>query len=119
MIDALGWPQSVLLLGGTSDIALATAERWASRPGLKVVIAARPSSARDAAGARLSDRGALVSLLDFDARDTASHAALVKAASAEADIDVAVLAFGILGDAEEAWQSVDAAVELAKVNYVG
>jgi decaprenylphospho-beta-D-erythro-pentofuranosid-2-ulose 2-reductase len=118
MIDALGSPQSVLLLGGTSDIALATAERWAARPGLRVVVAARPSRARDAAVGRLS-RLAMATALDFDARDTGSHEAVVKAAAAEADIDVALVAFGVLGDAEEAWQSVDAAIELAQVNYLG
>jgi decaprenylphospho-beta-D-erythro-pentofuranosid-2-ulose 2-reductase len=119
MIDALGWPQSVLLLGGTSDIALATATRWAARPGLRVVVAARPSPARDEAVRRLTDLGATASALDFDARDTASHAGVVKAAAADADIDVALVAFGLLGDAEEAWQDADRAVELAEVNYLG
>jgi decaprenylphospho-beta-D-erythro-pentofuranosid-2-ulose 2-reductase len=119
MIDAIGSPQSVLLLGGTSDIALAAAERWAARPGLRVVVAARRSDARDAAVRRLTDLGADVSALDFDARDTESHEAVVKAAAAEVDIDVAVIAFGVLGDAEAAWQDVTRAVELAEVNYVG
>src|SRR4051794_14339132 len=119
MIDALGSPQSVLLLGGGSDIAVATALRWAQRPGLRVVVAARPSASRDAAIRRLADDGAAVSTLDFDARDTASHETVVKAAGAEADIDVAIVAFGVLGDPERAWQDVDAAVELAQVNYVG
>jgi len=120
MIDALGSPQSVLLLGGGSDIAVATAERWATtRPGLRVVVAARPSDSRDAAVRRLTERGADATALDFDARDTASHETVVKAAGAEADIDVAIVAFGVLGDPERAWQDVDAAVELAQVNYVG
>jgi decaprenylphospho-beta-D-erythro-pentofuranosid-2-ulose 2-reductase len=43
MINALGEPQSLLLLGGTSDIALAIARRYA-RPGLP-----RPSSSTSAA----------------------------------------------------------------------
>jgi decaprenylphospho-beta-D-erythro-pentofuranosid-2-ulose 2-reductase len=119
MIDALGSPQSVLLLGGTSDIALATAERWAARPGLRVIVAARPSAVRDAAVRRLSALRADVTALDFDARDTASHEGVVKAAAADADIDVALLAFGVLGDAEDAWQNIDLAVELAETNYVG
>mgnify|MGYP007097332948 CR=1 FL=1 len=32
MLNALGQPQTVLLLGGTSDIALATARAWAGSP---------------------------------------------------------------------------------------
>src|SRR4051794_28413716 len=98
MIDALGSPQSVLLLGGTSDIALATAQRWATRPGLRVIVAARPSGGRDDAVRTLADLGADASAVDFDARGTSSHAAVVKAAAADADIDVALLAFGLLGD---------------------
>jgi decaprenylphospho-beta-D-erythro-pentofuranosid-2-ulose 2-reductase len=119
MIDALGAPQSVLLLGGASDIAVATAARWAARPGLRVALAARPSPARDDAARRLSDLGASVSTLNFDARDPSTHEAVVKTAAADADIDVALVAFGVLGDPEAAWQNVDRAVELAEVNFVG
>jgi decaprenylphospho-beta-D-erythro-pentofuranosid-2-ulose 2-reductase len=121
MIDALGSPQSVLLLGGTSDIALATAERWADRAdtSLRVVLGARPSAARDAAAARLESARCTVTVLDFDARDTDLHPEVVKQAFADGDIDVAVVAFGVLGDAEQAWQQHARAVELAQVNYVG
>src|SRR5689334_2309449 len=119
MIDALGSPQSVLLLGGTSDIALATARRWASRDGLRVVLAARPSPAREAAAAELETAGARVLVVDFDARETTHHAAVLDQAWGDGDIDVAIVAFGVLGDAEQAWQDQTAAVGMAEVNYVG
>jgi decaprenylphospho-beta-D-erythro-pentofuranosid-2-ulose 2-reductase len=119
MIDALGRPQSVLLLGGTSDIGLAIVERWCqSGDPLRVVLAARPSSRRDDAVARLQTLGARVEALDFEARDTASHPAVVAAAGRAGDIDVAIVAFGLLGDAEEAWTEHETAVEMAEVNYV-
>src|SRR5690606_17238309 len=35
------------------------------------------------------------------------------------DVDVAVVAFGLLGDPESAWTDVETARELAEVNYVG
>lgn len=117
MIDAVGNPQSLLLLGGTSDIALAIAERYAARRPLRVVLAARPSERRTAAAKRLSDAGNEVAELDFDATDTASHPAALDQAFAGGDIDVAVVAFGLLGDPERAWQDHAAAVELATVNY--
>lgn len=119
MIDALGSPQSVLVLGGTSDIALATVEKWAARGGLQVALAARPSAQRDEAVRRVEAAGARVTALDFDARDPASHPDVVRAAAAESDIDVALVAFGLLGDPERAWQDHARAVELAEVNYVG
>jgi decaprenylphospho-beta-D-erythro-pentofuranosid-2-ulose 2-reductase len=119
MIDSLGVPQSVLLLGGTSDIALATAERWIGLGTGRIVLAARPSERRDAAVARLESAGAKVEAVDFDALAPETHTALVEQARSAGDIDVALLAFGLLGDAEEAWHDVDKAVELARVNYVG
>jgi decaprenylphospho-beta-D-erythro-pentofuranosid-2-ulose 2-reductase len=118
MIDALGTPQSLLLLGGTSDISLALARRYLRQGPLRVVVAARPSPARDAAASRLSDLGATVEVVDFDARDVDRHRQVVDAACAGGDVDLALLAFGVLGDAERAWQDHEAAVELAQVNYV-
>lgn len=119
MLDALGTPQNLLLLGGTSEIALALAQRYLERGPLRVVLAARPSSGREAARARLVERGATVEIVDFDARDTASHRSVIEKACAGGDVDVALVAFGVLGDEERAWQDHDAAVELAEVNYVG
>ena len=57
MINALGEPQSLLLLGGTSDIALAVAEKYAASGGLRVVLAARPGPRRTDAAARLTALG--------------------------------------------------------------
>jgi decaprenylphospho-beta-D-erythro-pentofuranosid-2-ulose 2-reductase len=120
MLNGLGMPQTLLLLGGTSDIALATAEQYVARSARpRVVLAARPSDRRDAAVRRLEGLGLTVEPLDFDARDTGSHAAVVERAAAGGDIDVAVVAFGLLGDEEQAWQDHASAVELAEVNYVG
>ena len=117
MINAVGAPQSLLLLGGTSDIALAIARRYAAAGAVRVVLAARPTPRRQAAAAELTGLGCQVSEVDLDARDHGSHAATIGAAFADGDIDVAVLAFGLLGEAEVAWQDPDAALELAEVNY--
>ena len=61
MIDAVGNPQTLLLLGGTSDIGLATVERFASDRPMRVILAGRPGPRLDAARARLEqhrpDRG--------------------------------------------------------------
>jgi decaprenylphospho-beta-D-erythro-pentofuranosid-2-ulose 2-reductase len=118
MIDALGRPQSLLLLGGTSEIALAVARAWSdARP--VVTLAARPGERRDAAAAGLRSDGFEVEVVDFDAEDTDSHPALVDQVAAVRDIDVAVVAFGVLGDEEQAWTDHAAAVRIARVNYTG
>lgn len=120
MIDATGRPRSLLLLGGTSEIALAVADAYAARgPGLRVTLAARPSSRRDAAVRRLEEAGCRVRAVDLEARSPESHEAAVRLASSDGDVDLAVVAYGVLGDPERAWTEVEAAVELAEVNYVG
>lgn len=120
MIDATGNPQTVLLLGGTSDIGLAIVREYLVKQPLRVVLAARPSPARDAAAEGLRSAGAsAVDVLDFDATAFDTHPAVIDAAWALADIDVAIVAFGLLGDAEQLWQDQAAAVEAAQVNYTG
>jgi decaprenylphospho-beta-D-erythro-pentofuranosid-2-ulose 2-reductase len=119
VIDAVGNPQSLLLLGGTSDIALAIAEKYLAEKPLRVVLAARPSPRLDAAAQRLKDKGAEVATVGFDAKDLASHPGVLDKAFEGGDIDVAVVAFGLLGDAEELWQNQAKAVQIAQVNYTG
>ncbi len=118
MIDAVGNPQSLLLLGGTSEIGLAIVERFAAARTLRVVLAGRPGPRLVAAAERLRDKGCTVSTLEFDARRPDTHTEVVDKAFADGDIDVTVVAFGILGDAEQAWTNVEAAREMAEVNYV-
>ena len=67
MIDALGRPQSLLLLGGTSDIALAVARAWSdAAPG--VTVAARPGRPPRRRGRRTAAPTASRSrCVDFDA----------------------------------------------------
>lgn len=119
MIDALGRPQSLFLLGGTSDIAVSTASRYLKGGSLRVVVAARPSETRDEVVTRLRGEGATVEALDFDALDLASHRDVVDAAWSSGDMDVTIVAFGQLGSSGEVWQDHARSVELAQVNYVG
>jgi decaprenylphospho-beta-D-erythro-pentofuranosid-2-ulose 2-reductase len=119
VIDAVGNPQSLLLLGGTSEIGLAVAAKFAAaRPQpLRVVLAARPTPRLDAAAAKLRGLGCEITTVPFDAHALDTHAEVIDKAFADGDIDVTVVAFGLLGDQERAWTDVSAAVELAQVNY--
>lgn len=118
MLNALGDPQHVLLLGGASDIAVAIAEEYARLTrGLQISVAARPGTHRDAAVEHLRAVGCKVTVIDFDALRTETHADVVD--GIDLDVDVAVIAFGVLGDQERAWTEVDDASRLAAVNYVG
>ncbi len=117
MIDAVGNVQRVLLLGGTSDIGLATVRRLAGERRIDVVLAGRPGARLDAAAEDLAAAGHGVEVVPFDAQEPATYSPAVEAAFTAGDVDVAIIAFGILGDAERAWQEPDVAAALATVNY--
>jgi decaprenylphospho-beta-D-erythro-pentofuranosid-2-ulose 2-reductase len=119
VLDAVGNPQTILLLGGTSEIGLAICERYLRDAKARIILADLPNAPkRDAAIAQLEAAGARsVDYLDFDALDTASHPAVIESAWSGGDVDVAIVAFGILGDAEELWQNQTKAVLAAQINY--
>ncbi|MFT4108472.1 decaprenylphospho-beta-D-erythro-pentofuranosid-2-ulose 2-reductase [Propionicimonas sp.] len=121
MIDATGNPQTVLLLGGTSEIGLAIVKEYLAKQPLRVVLGVQPGDERrDATIADLRAAGATdVDVLEFDATAFDTHAGVIEAAWAIADVDVAIVAFGLLGDAEELWQDQAKAVQIAEVNYTG
>ncbi|WP_405618220.1 decaprenylphospho-beta-D-erythro-pentofuranosid-2-ulose 2-reductase [Streptomyces sp. NBC_00076] len=119
MKDAFGIPQSLLVLGGTSEIALATARRLIARRTRTVWLAGRPSPALDAAASELRALGADVHTVDFDALDPDSHEVVLGKVFAEGDIDMALLAFGILGDQAHDEREPAGAVRVAQTNYTG
>lgn len=120
MIDALGAPQSVLVLGGSSEIAVAIVRTLPRQRLNRVVLAGRPGATRAAAAAELSGRGIKgVSEVDFDALDTSSHVAFIDEQFDAGDFDIVILAFGVLGDQAIAESDVSAAVAVAQTNYVG
>jgi decaprenylphospho-beta-D-erythro-pentofuranosid-2-ulose 2-reductase len=118
VIDALGSPSSLLLVGGTSDIAVATARRYLRERPLRVIVAARESERRTAVAQELRAAGATVEVVDFDAEDPGSPKRMVAEAAAGGDIDVAVVAFGQLGDQAQLRTDPEAAAALGQVNYV-
>jgi decaprenylphospho-beta-D-erythro-pentofuranosid-2-ulose 2-reductase len=119
VFDGVGNPQGILLLGGTSEIGLAICERYLRDASARVVLAALPDDPRrDDAVAQMKNAGAKsVELIDFDAVKTDTHPAVLDEAFKGGDIDVAIVAFGLLGDAEELWKNQAKAVQIAEINY--
>ena len=121
MKDALGAVQSVLVLGGTSEIALATVRRLARDRCRKVVLAVRDLEGATAAAEGLKADGVTdVHVVPFDARDAAGHADVVaKAADLVGDLDLVLLAFGVLGSQETFDADPVAAADAVNVNLSG
>lgn len=120
MIDALGEPQSVLVLGGSSEIARATVQALPRARLRRVVLAGRPSAALDEAALALGNAGLpTVEVAQFDAADTDSHGAFIDEVFDNGDIDIVILAFGVLGDQIQVEADPSQAVHIATVNYTG
>ena len=96
MKDALGQVQSVLVLGGTSEIGVATARALVERRARTVVLALRDPSKAPVEELRAAGAERVVTI-GFDARDTGSHAAFVEEVFTKVgDVDLALVAFGVL-----------------------
>lgn len=119
MRDGVGRYGTALILGGSSDIGLATARALAQRGTRTVVLASRRP---DEAGAlALHASGATtVETVAFDALETDAHETFVRDVFERfGDIDVVVVAFGVLGDQRAAEKDAAAALDVARTNYVG
>jgi len=119
--DALGKVQSVLLLGGTSDIGQAVVRSLvATRPGTRVVLGARRPESCEAFVSELQSKGLMVETVAFDADDPSTHRAVLDLAAAGGDLDVIVSAWGVLGAAQSTLDADPvAAARVAQTNYVG
>jgi decaprenylphospho-beta-D-erythro-pentofuranosid-2-ulose 2-reductase len=118
MDNALGEPQTIVLLGGSSDIGRAIVDRLLSPSTRTVVLAGRDPTAIGVA--ELARPGLTVDAVRFDATDGASHEAFVgDLAARHGDLDVVIVAFGQLVDQAELDDDPARAAELVTVNYTG
>ncbi|MDA8148304.1 MAG: decaprenylphospho-beta-D-erythro-pentofuranosid-2-ulose 2-reductase [Actinomycetota bacterium] len=121
MIDALGRPQSALLLGGTSEIGLAIVTQLVGKGCGTVVLAGRdpermagPAAALRAAGAKT------VEIVPFDAEAIDSHAAFAaETFDRFGDLDVVIVAAGILGNQATDEHDPVAAARVLTTNFTG
>ena len=120
MENALGEPQTIVLLGGTSDIGLAIVRQMLTPSTRTVVLACRNLDKGEQAARSLRHDALVVAVVPFDAAATDTHPEFARSLSAQyGDIDVAIVAFALLGDG--AITSVDsiAATEVAHINFTG
>ena len=121
MRDAVGTVQSLLVLGGTSEIGAATARRLVANRARRVVLAARDPGGAEPLAEELRGAGATdVETVAFDATDFESHRAFVDGVfDRHRDIDCVLVAFGVLGNQEELVGDERAAVDVVQSNYTG
>ena len=114
--------RTVAVFGGNSEIALAIVEELAAADGLERAVLAVRDPANAPGVARLGNAGLATDAVAFDAAQTDTHPAAVDAAFAALagrDLDLAIVAFAVLGDQDRAKRDPAAAVRLATTNFTG
>jgi len=120
MRNALGGVQSVLVLGGSSEIAAATLRRFVADRCRTVVLAVRDPDSVSTLRSELESAGAAVDVVAFDARDTASHAAVIgDVFDRHGDVDCVFSAFGVLGSQDHFDENPAEAADAVVVNFAG
>jgi decaprenylphospho-beta-D-erythro-pentofuranosid-2-ulose 2-reductase len=115
MLDGTGRLQRVLLLGGTSEIGLATLRALPLAPGADVILAGR-DIARLEEAVRFLPEHLNCQLEPFDALDLHAAQQLVARVFAAGDVDLVLPAFGLLGDQAAFEADPGSAGELIAVN---
>ncbi len=119
MIDAFGNPQSVVVLGGTSDIAQSLVDLLASGGHLRtVVLAGRDRSALGEAATRRASTTTRVQTVTFDARDPEGAEGTVARCFelAAEPVDLVIVAVGQLGETESDESDPGRVTEMLTVN---
>jgi decaprenylphospho-beta-D-erythro-pentofuranosid-2-ulose 2-reductase len=113
--------ETAVILGGTSDIGLSTARLLIVSGARRLILAGRDPAALEAAAEGLRGAGeATVEVMPFDAAATETHADFVdRLFEGGTDIDLVLLAFGILGDQQRAEEEAAAAIHVLRVNFEG
>jgi short-subunit dehydrogenase len=111
--------KKILVLGATSGIAEATCRIWAAQ-GAQLFLVARNPEKLAAVAADLKTRGAAyVGTAVADLDDTDKHAELLShAINSLTGMDIAYLAYGILGDQPRAEQDFEHAAQILHTNFV-
>ncbi len=120
MKNALGAVNSVLVLGGTSDIGVGITKALVRGGASRIVLAGRdPSGLRERAEEVREAGARQVETLHFDALDLESHQRVIEEAFSKfEDLDVVILAFGLLGNQQEGLDKAEAALPVVMTNYV-
>jgi decaprenylphospho-beta-D-erythro-pentofuranosid-2-ulose 2-reductase len=120
MDDGLGRPQTVLVLGGTSEIGIVIADRLLRGAGT-IVLAGRDPDGLERAADALGRPGRRVETLHYDATApaVATVDVLAAAAARAGDLDVVVLCVGVLMDEAVIGGDTVAAEHALRANMLG
>lgn len=121
MNDSLGQPQSVLVLGGSSDIARAVMRKLVGQRCTTAILAGPHRERLDEAAAELAALGChTVATRTLDVTSVESHSAFAEEVfSQNGDIDLVLVATGLLGNQSDDEHDPKAAAAVMATNFTG
>jgi decaprenylphospho-beta-D-erythro-pentofuranosid-2-ulose 2-reductase len=119
MENAFGQPQSVVVFGGSSDIARALTKRLCAARAHTVVLCGRNQTLLDQAAEEAKDYGAAATdTVLFDATDEDAERVVAEAFEKVGEnVDLVVVALGLLGEQEDQENDAARGAEVAIVNF--
>lgn len=117
MIDGLGHPQSVMIVGGSSEIGLSTVQRLALSKRLRRVVLVGRNLGRAIAEVTALGDGVVVESVNVDLTEVDQLEALIREVWREG-IDVVILTAGYLPRPEESPIDVEVGIYCIAVNFV-
>jgi decaprenylphospho-beta-D-erythro-pentofuranosid-2-ulose 2-reductase len=121
MNDAMGMPQTAVVLGGTSDIAGAILRLLVARRLRHLVLAGRDEVGLAATAKELLALGAAsVETVAYEVTDATSHGPLARdAATRLGQIDLVLVATGVLGEQSADEKDPEATARILDTNFTG
>lgn len=121
MNDSLGNPQSAIIFGADSDIAKATMELLIKRRCKTLYLGGRNIQALEQVAKLATEYGATkVNTFHFDATEINKKKEIIEKLFSESDgIDLALIAFGILGNQSQYELDIEKTATLMTTNYIG
>ncbi len=118
--DAAAAGRRVVVLGGSSEIAVAIVRELAARAPREVVLGGRDMLALERVSEELTRAGCPASTFALDALEVEQHGqAIAEAFDRLEGADIVILAVGVLGDGDGLADDVSGALEVLRVNLVG
>jgi decaprenylphospho-beta-D-erythro-pentofuranosid-2-ulose 2-reductase len=122
VIDGLGAMQNVLLIGGTSEIGLSIVDSiFGQKRGVRLVVTVKTNVEIEQVREKLAERfaGVKVEVVVMNLLDSGLLAEPIRNIFSDSEIDVTVIAAGVLPNAELSFSDPKTAVESSKINYLG
>ena len=117
MNNAFGVPQRIVVVGATSEIAIATVRSWIDLGVQEFFLIARDKKRLEAVAKEVTSAGAIAETAIADAQNIQEFENAIKESLISRDFDVALISLGVLGVQNKIEADPKSAKEVIDVNF--